>query len=102
MREHYAANHEYYLAKAKRSNTKRYEELRRQLVALKSVPCTDCGQRFPPWVMDFDHVRGQKLFDVGRGLRGNARDMLSEAAKCEVVCANCRRDRTYKRLMMRP
>lgn len=30
----------------------------------KSRPCADCGQAFPPHVMDFDHVRGRKLGNV--------------------------------------
>lgn len=33
--------------------------------AAKSVPCVDCGKEYPPYVMDFDHVRGNKKFTIG-------------------------------------
>ena len=102
MREHYQANTEYYVAKARLSNAKRNQALRRLLRELKDVPCSDCGQLYPPWVMDFDHVAGDKLFNVGQAVRTSAAVILSEVAKCEVVCANCHRDRTYKRMFKRP
>lgn len=49
--------------------------------------------------MDFDHVseKGEKLrvsLLVGNNQRQRA---LKEIAKCEVVCANCHRIRTWKR-----
>ena len=51
-------------------------------------------------MMDFDHVRGEKLIDVSRLRSGRpARARLdAELAKCEVVCANCHRRRTQMRL----
>jgi hypothetical protein len=56
--------------------------------------------------MDFDHVRGKKLFCVGslvvqQGV--GRRQALEEIAKCDVVCANCHRLRTsYRRNHMQP
>ena len=102
MREHYEANLAYYLAKALRSNAKRRAENRALIMELKSVPCTNCGVAYPPWVMEFDHVRGKKLFNVSEGLAHRADALLAEAAKCEIVCSNCHRDRTYRRLTARP
>src|SRR5688572_24069191 len=32
--------------------------------AIKDRPCADCGGSFPPYCMDFDHVRGVKSFNV--------------------------------------
>ena len=61
----------------------------------KSVPCLDCGGSFPHYVMDFDHVRGEKLFDIGQGRSRSERVLRAEMAKCEVVCANCHRERTH-------
>jgi hypothetical protein len=52
--------------------------------------------------MTFDHVRGTKLFDVGRGFWGTRARILEEVAKCEKVCANCHADRTYRRFHARP
>lgn len=64
--------------------------------AAKDRPCADCGRRFPPCAMDFDHVRGQKSANIGELKSGVARQrLLDEMAKCEVVCANCHRIRTF-------
>lgn len=65
----------------------------------KAKPCADCGVQYPYYVMDFDHVRGEKVFTIAtkkcRYL--NAKILQSEIDKCEVVCSNCHRERTYKR-----
>jgi hypothetical protein len=42
--------------------------------------------------MDFDHVRGEKLGCVPQ--MSSVERILAEAAKCDVVCANCHRIRT--------
>lgn len=50
--------------------------------------------------MDFDHRPGEtKLFDICLGYRYSRKKLDAEIAKCDVVCANCHRDRTYKREM---
>lgn len=68
---------------------------------LRAVPCTDCRQRFSSCAMDFDHRDPTaKAHTVTRmiGRAGTAR-ILEEAAKCDIVCANCHRVRTYDRRM---
>ena len=70
---------------------------RRFLEQKKDVPCKDCGGRFPACAMDFDHVHGQKSFGVGLGRTTAKNVVLAEIAKCEVVCANCHRIRTWNR-----
>ncbi|MEX2547856.1 MAG: hypothetical protein WD830_08725 [Chloroflexota bacterium] len=69
------------------------------LARLQDVPCTDCGQRFPKAAMDFDHRDPTtKQYVVSRMLVGATTDqILKEAAKCDVICANCHRMRTYQR-----
>ena len=64
---------------------------------LRRVPCMDCGGVFPPHAMDFDHRdRSQKRFNVaGRSLLRKRQVVLQEVAKCDIVCANCHRVRTY-------
>lgn len=62
----------------------------------KDKPCADCGKRFPACAMDFDHVRGIKLFDVSSKL-GTPEELIAEIAKCDVICSNCHRVRTTKR-----
>lgn len=66
---------------------------------LKAAPCTDCGGVFPPCVMDFDHrdpsqKKGNIGNMVGQG-RSNA-SIASEIAKCDLVCANCHKIRTFQ------
>ncbi len=65
----------------------------------KIKPCADCGVEYPPYVMDFDHVRGEKLFNLGdaHNLAGY-QQVLVELEKCDVVCATCHRIRTYTRV----
>jgi hypothetical protein len=56
----------------------------------------DCKKKYPPYVMDFDHRdRSEKAFEVGRGLYVSIKRLLIEIAKCDVVCANCHRERTH-------
>lgn len=65
----------------------------------KDVPCADCGQRWPPEAMDFDHVRGKKSRNVAQMVSSAYKlDLIKvEIAKCEVVCACCHRIRTHRR-----
>jgi hypothetical protein len=65
---------------------------------LKAQPCQDCGGRFPPECMDFDHVRGDKSICLGFMFYGFSLDKIQEELeKCDLVCANCHRTRTRKR-----
>jgi hypothetical protein len=67
----------------------------------KSKSCIDCGMKYAYWVMQFDHVRGEKLFNIGYDFhRHGLQKVLDEIAKCDVVCANCHADRTHKRLAL--
>ncbi len=60
----------------------------------KDAPCTDCGGRFAPCVMDFDHVRGDKRFPLSKGAGKGLSTCRAEIAKCDLVCSNCHRIRT--------
>ena len=69
------------------------------LEQLRDVPCADCANRFPSYVMQFDHRDpSNKKYTVTRmiGRAGRAK-ILEEAMKCDIVCANCHRARTYLR-----
>lgn len=68
--------------------------------------CVDCSEReqvpvFYPWyVMDFDHLPGTKRITLGHSpevRRLNLEELLQEMAKCDLVCANCHREREYRR-----
>ena len=68
--------------------------------ALKQKPCQDCGVAYPPYVMDFDHVWGKKFASVADIVASTSseRMLLEEIEKCDLVCANCHRERTHRRL----
>lgn len=80
-----------------RKTRKRRADRRSLLNRLKSVPCADCGLCYPSYVMHFDHVRGEKEFNLARAAAAgfNLAKTLREVAKCEVVCANCHSERTW-------
>ncbi len=64
-------------------------------------PCTDCGKFFHYCVMEFDHIDSEnKLSDISKLMSSpyKLKKILDEIAKCELVCANCHRIRTCKRL----
>lgn len=64
---------------------------------LETHPCVDCGEN-DPVVLEFDHVRGEKEFniaDVARNAVGREK-LQEEIQKCEVRCANCHRRKTKR------
>ena len=66
-----------------------YRSRRRALIdSFKARPCVDCEGRFPPECMDFDHVRGEKLFTIGDRSGRALEAILDEIEKCDVVCSN--------------
>lgn len=65
--------------------------------SFKKRPCVDCGGYYPPYVMDFDHVRGNKKFNLSHYFKGEKTKLINEMIKCQVICSNCHRIRTYNR-----
>lgn len=66
----------------------------------KVDPCLDCGKSYPPYVMDFDHRPGEvKLFAIAkaRNVGYSLEKVQAEIDKCDLVCANCHRERTFQR-----
>jgi 5-methylcytosine-specific restriction endonuclease McrA len=60
-----------------------------------TTPCADCGNMFHPAAMDFDHL-GDKKFTIS-GADVALKTLMDEIAKCEIVCSNCHRIRTWLR-----
>lgn len=82
--------------RARRAVVRRENHLR-LLELFEKHPCVDCGED-DPVVLQFDHVRGVKRFNVSNRLHSMPWDrLLREIRKCEVVCANCHARRTARR-----
>ena len=65
--------------------------------------CADCGfsGREFPYVLDFDHVDSNavKKFNIGSWSHTvlSIEAIKQEMQKCELVCANCHRKRTFSK-----
>jgi len=95
-RNYYAENKDKYLAK----NQKYRKLLRSLIIDAKSKPCEDCKNSYPHYVMDLDHRPDElKTFELSDAIaKGKSKQkILDEIAKCDVVCANCHRVRTFTR-----
>ena len=99
MRKWYVQNKQVQMRRVRANTVRRRNELAEFVNEFKRQPCADCGGEFPPYLMDFDHVSGDKLDDIcGMRMRTVSRDAIrAEIEKCEVVCANCHRARTHTR-----
>ena len=79
---------------------------RRRLICLwlreyKSLkPCVDCGAVYPHYVMDLDHRDPETKVDHLSNMvrRKGLGAVKAEVEKCDLVCANCHRIRTFERL----
>lgn len=99
FKEYYSRN----IVSHKQEVAERLAEIRRinsdWLSEMKNAPCSDCGKKYPPYAMDFDHVRGEKIHNISNLVNSAStiEQIKVEIEKCELVCANCHRIRTYKR-----
>ncbi len=93
----------YHRSEENKAKTKARAKVRKKATArwlyeyLNNCSCIDCGE-IGPACLQFDHVRGQKEFNVchaaQRGL--SLKRIKAEIGKCEVRCANCHAKRTAK------
>jgi hypothetical protein len=98
LKEHYAKNLGYYVEKAVRHKKRIKTAHRTKLLEyFADHPCVDCGET-DPVVLQFDHVRGEKLTEVAALIAGGRawKWIAAEIEKCEVRCANCHVRRTAK------
>lgn len=98
------AQHESYLRnKAKVAEaSKKARDKRRAIIKefKESSPCMDCGVWYPHYVMDFDHRDAdEKVNSIANMLdRVSMKLIFEEIKKCDLVCSNCHRIRTWMRL----
>lgn len=69
------------------------------LIRLRQLPCMDCGKTYPVCAMEFDHRNGAEKAALVSQLPGRVKiaTLLEEIAKCDIVCTNCHRDRSFRR-----
>lgn len=87
----------------KNTNSNKFE-IYQKVVELKQNPCLDCCEMFDSVAMDFDHVKSDKKFTISQMSSPSKKhrnftwdEIEAEINKCELVCANCHRIRTWKR-----
>lgn len=99
IRKWYKDNKKSHIERVNARSKKVRDILRQYVWERKKGPCADCGQTFHPVAMDFDHIRGEKITDVSKMIakESSLEDINLEIAKCDLVCANCHRVRTFTR-----
>lgn len=100
-RAEFNTDEEFRKALEKYSERSRRYKANHYINELKSAPCMDCKQIFDSICMDFDHIRGEKKFDISRmtGKGMSLARIQEEIDKCELVCSNCHRIRTKSRIL---
>lgn len=98
-RDYYARNRQRHIDNQKAKNVERRAANVAAMNEAKDRPCADCRVKYPPYVMQFDHVGDDKLEEVSSLVwrAATLKRVLAEIAKCEVVCANCHFERTHQR-----
>jgi len=96
-RQRYQANKKEFLEDDKIKRAARVKWIQ----SLKDQPCIDCGNKYEPYCMDYDHIleRGPKFKNVSRMVLENCseKSILEEIKKCDLICVLCHNERTHKR-----
>jgi transposase len=95
----------YHLGEGQKTKTRNRTQDKRDVIKRyiqeykQGKKCTDCREEYPYFVLDFDHL-ADKSFNVSKHrLHTTSLDVIkAEIEKCEIVCANCHRMRTFARL----
>lgn len=76
------------------------KEIKEFLKWIKDIPCMDCNVRYPSYVMDFDHKdQSLKKYNISNMSDGSYsyNTVWDEIIKCDIVCSNCHRIRTFSK-----
>ena len=99
-KEYYRKNIDSEKARIIKGKVHRRRASKKYVIHLKDKGvCTACGRRFHHAAMDFDHVEDNKKMSVSHMVNSGytIKKVQLEIDKCELVCANCHRVRTYDR-----
>jgi hypothetical protein len=76
-----------------RCQRRRRVERKRRIVEIRGGRCEDCGYDVSAAALEFHH-RNSKTKEFGLGnFNGSWERLVAEAAKCDLLCANCHRRR---------
>lgn len=106
MKKKFSRQHLWNLANPEKyaAQRKRQYDIKLKLVRdfKEESGCVDCKKKFPHFVLDFDHIHGKENC-VSRlaGGRSSFALIAAEMKKCDVVCLNCHRIRTWNRKLKR-
>ena len=82
-----------------RNNINKSKRRRQMWEYKEALGCFDCKEMYPHYVLEFDHK--PEHIKIGSptelAYQFGMSAALEEAAKCDVVCANCHKIRTYSR-----
>ena len=96
----YPKNKEKHISYVRRNKNRVAEFIDQYKRAHSCVDCGFSGREFP-YVLDFDHVDSNavKKFNVGSWSHTvlSIEAIKQEIKKCELVCANCHRKRTFSK-----
>lgn len=102
QRKWYLANKELQKQRTAQNKKNNYTITREYIKKLKEkTPCADCGKYYPSFVMDFDH-KENKEFLISRAVSSGTHTLekiKKEIEKCDIVCSNCHRIRTFKKTL---
>jgi len=94
-RQRWAEEHREEMLQHQRDRAEAFREFIRTLKEGK--PCMDCGDLYPYYVMEYDHVRGKKRHNIAKMANHKRDRVIEEIAKCDLVCCVCHRIRTHAR-----
>ena len=99
-KEHYTRNkHKHNERRYALTKKTRMEHRDKIMRAKDNKPCADCGVRYPFYVMEFDHL-DEKIANISdMPGRFGWNKIQKEIDKCDLVCSNCHRKRTFIRRM---
>lgn len=98
-KKHYLDNKEEHRKNVKKRKDSLLKDNKNKIMnILINSSCTDCGN-IDHRTFEFDHVNGDKVSNVSTLLGcGFSWDKIkAEIDKCEIVCANCHRIRSFKK-----
>src|SRR5690348_14268713 len=86
------------------ANYRMQHEKQQVVLKAKDCPCKDCGIKYPSCAMDFDHrdpaAKSCNLAQAHQRMGWSK--LVEEIGKCDVVCSNCHRVRTWEGVVNYP